>query len=411
MALYRFLKPSPHPSSRPGMVTWIINMLLLAGLVCLYLVGFGQLAGSTWSDRLFTVVLYASFASTGALISIRKPGNPIGWIFSGVVFLFLVTAYAVDYAQFGLVQQPGSLPGAIWAAWLSHWLGTVPFAAMLTFTFLLFPDGYFFSPGWRWVAWFIILMTSVQVIAQMLNPGPMSSFNNFNNPLGIQQAAVPLHWLVAVLPTLGGVAILASALSLLVRYRRSQGSQRLQIQWIALGTALPIVTLFLVTLFSPNIGESSSLFDQVFNLLFLFSVLSFPVTTTIAILRYRLYDIEVILQRTLVYTTLTGLLALVYFGSVVLLQRVSRLFMDSESPLAVVISTLAIAALFTPLRRRVQALIDRRFYRRRYDTNQVLQSFSIHLREEVDLEQLNQRLLATVEEAIQPEGVSIWMKN
>ncbi|RPJ47532.1 MAG: hypothetical protein EHM21_08135, partial [Chloroflexi bacterium] len=377
-------------ASRLGLALFIFNMLLLAGLVGLHLAGIGNLGEEHWFERFLLMLVFIAFATTGALITTRRPENMIGWIFSGVVFLFLVEYFAEDYALYSLVIRPGALPGGVLAAWLGPWLGTVVFGSMLTFTFLLFPNGRFLSPRWRAFGWIVGALIVVQALAIMLNPGPLPDYPDHENPLGIEAAGPLLDWIVAVAPTFGSFAILLSTLSLLLRYRRARGIERLQIQWIALGAALPVLALFLVSVFNPRLGENGLLADQVFNLLIFFSIMAFPVTTAIAILRYRLYDIEFILRRTLIYATLTGLLALVYFGSVVMLQQVFRAGWGGESPVAIVISTLVIAALFSPLRQRIQALIDRRFYRRRYDADQILQNFTARLRDEVELEPLSQ---------------------
>ncbi len=211
----------------------LVNIMLLAGLVGLYLAGIGDLGGKNGMERIFAILVCTSFTATGALISSRQPENLIGWIFLGVMSLYLVDNYSHVYAAYSLTLHPGALPGGIWAAWLYSWLGTISFAALLTFTFLLFPDGRFVSPRWRWVAWFTVAMTTLQVVAQMLNPGPLVDANGRRNPFGVAEAAPLLHWFVRNPPSLGRAVILLSAISLLVRYRRARGNERLQIQGIA----------------------------------------------------------------------------------------------------------------------------------------------------------------------------------
>jgi hypothetical protein len=223
------------------------------------------------------------------------------------------------------------------------------------------------------------------------------------NPLGVEALEPVLDLSDPIMFAPYFAVLFASAVSLVVRFRRSAGVERQQIKWLAY-TVSVIPVWFLV---NPVIVDNPFLVGAIDALLFA----GVPVATAIAILRYRLYDIDVVINRTLVYGVLTATLAGVYFGSVVSLQYLFRSFTGQESQLAVVASTLAIAALFHPLRRRIQAFIDRRFYRRKYDAVKTLEAFSVKLREETDLDALTGELVAVVEETMQPAHVSLWLRS
>jgi len=283
------------------------------------------------------------------------------------------------------------------AAWVWSWIW-VPGTILIMIIPLLFPDGNLPSPRWRIVVWLAVFNTILMTITAAFNPGPLETITMIENPFGIEKLASFFEATTIITAVIHVVIILLATISLLQRYRRSLGIERQQIKWF-----LYAFVLFAITTPTSQLGFPWLL---IATLTFVF----IPVTAVIAIFRYRLYDIDIIIRRTLVYGVLTALLLLLYFGSVVLLQQVLRALTGQDSPVVIVISTLAIAALFSPLRRRVQNTIDRRFYRRKYDAQQALAAFAASARDEVDLEHLQVELLSIVQEAMQPEGVSLWLR-
>ncbi len=269
-----------------------------------------------------------------------------------------------------------------------------------------FPTGQLPSPRWNWLPWLaignallfgtlILFLSEVQSLDGSWGPLP--------NPIGfisqtwLDEKFMPI-WLVLLLALLGG-----SVLSLYGRYRNAGRVERQQIKWLLLAGA-QFVVVYAFFFINSETEQSGSWA----NFLFLPSALAIPVAVAIAILRYRLYDIDIIIRKTLVYAVLSAMLALVYFGLVILLQSALEAASGQQSPVAIVISTLVIAALFAPLRRRVQDFIDRRFYRKKYDAQQVLAQFAQTARDETDMEALTAELLRVVQETMQPDGVSLW---
>jgi hypothetical protein len=268
---------------------------------------------------------------------------------------------------------------------------------------LYFPDGRLISPRWRWLVRFALIFCVGEAVVLALTPGEIRQ-EGIVNPLGVEALRPFLDVLNPLVYGLYLTLLFASAASLVVRFRRSGSAERQQIKWLALA-ALVIPVWFLTN--TPIEAVSPTLFLVMDA--FIFSA-TIPLAAGIAILRYRLYDIDVVISRTLVYGSLTVMLALVYFGGVTLLQGVLRGLTGQESTLAVVASTLAIAALFNPLRRRIQSFVDRRFYRRKYDAAKTLAAFNARLRDETDLDALGRDLMGVVRDAIQPEHVSLWLR-
>lgn len=362
-------------------------------------------------------VPFLAFPIVGALIASRRPHNPIGWICLAAGFLFLLLGVTEYYSVYG-VAEPGSVPFPVVMASLGNWLWVPAVGLFATYLFLLFPDGRLPSRRWRPLAWLSGAVIVVLSGGFGLAPGPVTSLPpGIRNPFGLEQ----LPWLSDAanvgFPLLA-LCILASVVSLVLRYRRSRGEEREQIKWIAFAASV-VGLLFLIgiviqLIYAPEPPSWTELLDVV-------TVLSYagvpidagvPIAVGFAVLKYRLYDIDLIINRTLVYGSLTASLALVYFGGVATTQAVFRaLTGQQEQPqLAIVISTLVMAALFNPLRRRIQSLIDRRFYRSKYDARKTLDAFSAKLRDETDLEALNNELVEVVRETMQPAHVSLWLR-
>jgi hypothetical protein len=351
------------------------------------------------------VLLAVTFPLVGALVASRRPGNPLGWIFCLIgLSQGLVTA-GWEYATYALRTAPGTVPGGELASWFGAWAWAPGLGLLLTFGLLLFPDGRLPSPRWRPVAWLSAVPVAVWcgpvAVAAWTARGP-----ELLDPAGEDPSGA------GVVETMGFLSFqlmlvcgLASVLSLVLRFRRSRGVERQQLKWFVYAAA---VTVTGVVVTETLVVPEGSVLDGVLALLGLAVVPSIPVAAGVAILRYRLYDIDRIINRTLVYGVLTALLAGVYAGGAVLLPRLLDL---GESQLTVAASTLAVAALFQPARRRVQSSVDRRFNRARYDAAQTVERFSARLRDEVDLDALNAELLAVVDQTVQPSSASLWLRR
>jgi hypothetical protein len=360
--------------------------------------------------------LFLAFPLVGALIASRHPENAVGWLCLAVGLLFTLSGVFDYYGYYG-AGTPGSVPFPVAMAGMSDWIWVPATGLLGTYVLLLFPDGRLPSRRWRPLAWLsgaVIFLLSVGV---MLAPGRLGNLAGVSKPFGIEGA----EWLTAaayaVLPLLP-LCMLASALSLVLRYRRSGGEERQQIKWIAFAASVVVVLYAIVMIVSFVFPEESwTTAGSVWwlNLLTYAVLASFtivPIAVGIAVLRYRLYDIDLLINRTLVYGLLTATLALAYLGSVAATQAIFRTITSQEQlpQLVVVASTLLIAALFNPLRRRIQSFIDRRFFRSKYDARKTLEGFSMKLRDETDLEALNVELVGVVRETMQPSHVSLWLR-
>jgi PAS domain S-box-containing protein len=372
-------------------------------------VGVPVYAGAPVYDYwLENTVIAISFSTVGAIITPRlPPQNPIGWIFCSIGVIAGMRLFVSEYAIVTLLAEPRSvpamLPGGEVLAWISSWLW-VPHIGLFVFLALLFPDGRVPSSRWRPFAWLVGVVIVTGTVSVALWPETAAGFDLVNHPLGIEVATDTVNPVEAILYALGLVA----AASLLVRLRRSMGVERQQLKWFAYAVAVLATSAILAYVVSESVR--AVWLEWVSFMLVIASVVGLPVAVGIAILRYRLYNIDLLLNRTLVYGALTAVLAAVYIGSIVLFQALFRAFTGQESQLAVVVSTLAIAALFTPLRQRIQSFIDRRFYRRKYDARKTLEAFSAKLRIETDLDALSSELIDVIRETMQPTRVSLWLK-
>ena len=382
-------------------VAWSMLAIFVISLVLGFVLAIAN--GTVQQDATNQAMLFVGFSAfmvVGALVVAHRPGNAIGWIFSAIALLAFTGQLASEYATYAYVTRPGSLPGAILAAWYGSWPWWLVLALALVFTPLLFPTGRLVSPRWRPVAWLAGATTAVATLLTSLQP-TLGTFGDqvVMNPIGVTAVGDLVGSAVglALLGLLVLSAVLALA-SLVIRFRRSRGEERQQLKWFTYACALlPLAAL------------GDFLPGPVGDLLFAALVLLLPVATGIAILRHRLYDIDRLINRTLVYGLLTALLGGVYAAAVLVLGLFGGVGRDPPS-WAVAGATLAVAALFQPARRRIQSVVDRRFNRRKYDAARTVEVFSRRLREEVDLDTLSAELLAVVDETVQPAKASLWLQ-
>ena len=372
---------------------------------------------------LATIVLFSllalTFTTVGAVVASRRPENRIGWIFCAGGLILSVTVSAENYTEYALNASTGSLPGVQYAAWIASWALAPTLLLVATMLFLLFPDGKLSSREWGFVAWTAVVASVVVALGDALGRSNLGTdFGSMGNPFAVEGAVGNfLQMLGGFGLTLLFLCFLASVAALFVRLRQARGVERQQIKWFAYVAAVmgtgPLVMLMLG-------GGYSAIQELMWYLGYFVGILGFallPVATAIAILKYRLYEIDRIINRTLVYGALTVTLAAGYVATIMALQGIGRLvfqapfraFQGQESALATVAATLAMAALFNPLRRRIQSFIDRRFYRSKYDARKTLEALSAKLRDETDLEALSDDLVRVVRETMQPAHVSLWL--
>jgi hypothetical protein len=356
-------------------------------------------------------VLLLAYGTVGALIASRRPGNAIGWIFCAVGLALAVASAASGYADYGLYGNGDALPAAELAAWLSVWLNIVVLFVAPCLLFLLFPDGRPPSTRWRPVVWLTAVAGGGIFFTLAFSPGELDKYTypGLPNPLGVGgEVGDVLTAIESIGDGILPIVVLVTISSTVIRFRRSSGRERLQLKWVAYTAALTAAS-FLVSFVLPEpvprVAEDAVFFLGVV------AFAAIPIAAGVAILRHRLYDIDVLVNRTLVYGLLSLSLAVVYVSGIASLQGLFRTLTGQESQLAVVASTLMIAALFGPLRRRVQGFIDRRFYRRKYDAAKTLESFSAKLRDETDLETLSGDLVGVVRETVQPAHASLWLRG
>jgi hypothetical protein len=365
---------------------------------------------------LLVSVPFLAFPLVGALIASRRPHNPIGWICLAVGLLWMLLGLFDYYGVYGLAK-PDTVPFPVVIYALVEWLWLPTVGLLAIYLLLLFPDGRLPSRRWRPLAWLSGAVIVLLAVDSVLAPGELTDLEGVRNPFGLEGAP----WLVdaeIVLLLLFVACILASAVSLILRYRHYGGEVREQIKWIALAGSFvglllsTVLGLIIVTEVMRGSGGSTPLWLQGLLFVMLLSFAGVPVAIGFAVLKYRLYDIDLLINRTLVYGSLTVSLAVVYFGGVTVTQAIFRALTGQEEQpqLAVVVSTLVIAALFNPLRRRIQSFIDRRFYRRRYDAAKTLEAFAAKLRDETDLDALSNDLVGVVRETVQPAHVSLWLR-
>ena len=385
---------------RAAVLAWgmcVLALALISASLVLALLGTASVVGLDFP------LVGVSGALVGGLVASRKPRNPVGWFFLAGACIGGLQALAGTYAVYGLIVDPGSLPLASLCAWFSGAFQIVGPIFGFVLLPLYFPNGRPPTPRWALITWVTLGVLPVAMLLTAFSPGEAIYGTGIPNPLAIE-ALRPVN--EALRPFVFALYIglmLAAAVSLVVRLVRSRGEERQQIEWFVFAAAL-VPVWFVI---NAPIEQASPILFRVLDALIISSV---PVAAGIAILRYRLYDIDRIINRTIVYGVLSLLLGLIYFGAIVLSQQVFVLLTGQRSTLAVVVSTLAIAALVNPLRHRTQSFVDRRFYRSKYDARKTLESFSARLRDDTDLEALNDELLWVVRETMQPAHISLWLR-
>ncbi|MDP8950101.1 MAG: hypothetical protein M3N00_07645 [Actinomycetota bacterium] len=361
-----------------------------------------------------TAALVLSLSTIGALIATRRPENRIGWILLAAGLAIAAGLSAGWYVELSLAEPSGRLPGTEWIAWVQQWILVLGLGQALAFLPLMFPNGRLPSHRWRPVGSLAAAALAMIGFTLAFAPGKLEEYPEIENPLGLT-VLEGSFW--SYVNGAGWATFLASSLlsvaSVVVRFRRAGGVERQQLKWFASAGALVaigVVAIFAAYASTPVAHTDAPPYVEAAQLLLFASLTSLPIAVGVAILRYRLYEIDLLINRTLVYGSLTAILALVYLGGVVGLQGAFRAFTGERSTLAVVASTLAIAALFNPLRRRLQGFIDRRFYRKKYDAAKTLEAFSVKLRDETDLDALTSEVLGVVRETMQPAHVSLWLR-
>jgi hypothetical protein len=374
--------------------------LVLTGPVLLYLTVRGGaliFALAFGAIQIFTAVV-------GAVVASRLPENAVGWILLGIGTALGLTNTSSAYGTLGTTTPTGPLPGDDIAAWMGSWsFVPVVFGGVMLLIYV-FPDGHFLSAAWRRIAQVSAVIVACATFVDALIPGQLDDASEIENPV------VATGWLGDVVsraqtitdPLALPVFALA-AVALIVRFRRSHGIERQQLKWISFALILVAVSLGLTAGVPGFAGELTFI-------LALFALAAMPIAIGFAMLRYRLYDIDLVINRTLVYGVLTATLAAVYLGSVLLLQLGLNRFTEGSS-LAIAISTLAVAALFRPARGRIQDAVDLRFFRHKYDAGQTLERFAVHMRGQVDLTGIGTDLLAVVTDTVQPAHASLWLRT
>jgi len=389
--------------------------LLCAGLAAAALVLVGLDAPTIGNPgiavgRALMIVALLGLATVGAAIRRHRPHNRMGWVLLGGATLGAVNFAAGLYGLRALTPDAGHVPLARYAAWLFTWTDFPAIFGLLVLTLFLFPDGALPSSRWRPPLTLAAAGTALVTVVAALAPGPFPDpefYGAWTNPFGA--AGAPgrlLHAAAAWAYPVMAASLAIGAASLLVRYRRSDTQQRRQIKWLVYALALTVVVNAWVTV-APDFGP---LLEGLEGIVYGLAVLAIPVGAGIGILKHRLYDIDRLINRTLVYGLLTVLLAGVYAGVVLALGQLFGRLRAEPPSWAVAGATLTVAAVFQPARRRIQAMVDRRFNRSRYDAAKTIEAFSARLRDEIDLDTLTAELLAVVHQTMEPTGVSLWLR-
>lgn len=393
-------------TARLAWSVWGLCVVLLAIALVLFVInGEARPAGSYSSLDAVVDVAILGFPTVGAVITARQPDNAIGWLFLATGLGNTLAQALLEYGAYALLHAPGTVPGGAWAGLMADVVIWPAVAATSLLVFILFPTGHVPSRGWRWLVWAVAADVAAYVVGTLLAPGELRYFP-VPNPFPVSSSVVSAVGDVAA-PALS-FGLVLGLVALAVRFRRSRGVERLQISWMFYLCAVLIASIPVTTALSFTDLHVGGI--PVSELAFVVLLLAIPWAVGVAILRYRLYDIDVVINRTLVYGALSVTLGAAYIGSVLLLQLVLSP-MTQGSGLAVAVSTLLVAGLFRPVRSRIQAMVDRRFFRRRYDAARTLEVFGTRLRDQLDLDALGTDLQAVVRETMQPAHVTLWLRR
>ncbi|MEY2513781.1 MAG: hypothetical protein QOJ89_1139 [bacterium] len=396
---------STTPSSRLAWGLGAFGVLLAPAASVLDLVAIGAIGGPDAFYLAFLLCFAAvqlTATAVGAVVAARLPSNRVGWILLAIGIGLGMRQLFGAYGLLGNISASGPLPGDDIAAWLGEWTFTPAVAGGAVFLLHLFPDGRFMSRRWKLVCLAGAAVVALVTAADALKPGALDSIESVSNPLGATGSLADLVDVVLGLESpLAVLAFGSAVVGVVVRLRRSRGLERQQIKWVMCACVIVGVGLAVTGVF-----PDSAVYPLLFSLL---ALAAMPVAVGVAMMRYRLYDFDLVINRTLVYGALTATLAGVYLGSVLLLQLLLS-SVTGGSGLAVAASTLAVAALFQPVRARIQRGVDRQFFRRRYDAARTLEAFGARLRDEVSLDALDAELRSVVAQTMQPTHLSIWMR-
>lgn len=398
-----------RPSAILAWLVLTVCVVVIAIAHALALIGTGQSNGS-WE----VTASFLAFPAVGALIISRRPKNTVGWIFCAIGLGAATTSFTAGYVSYAVAKHTDTqlATGLADALGNAVWPVNMGLGSLLLF---VFPNGKLPSRRWRPVFWLDVACTIAMVLAGLLHAGPLESHGRVVNPVGVGGARPLFTAMQSVAQTVFVFATLAAIISVVVRYRHATGALRQQIKWFAYAgvtvALIVVVTIFVADALTPRGQDPSK--TAFSNIGFALGFTMLPLGAGVGVLRYRLYDIDFLINRTLVYGSLTAVLAAVYFGLVFVAQSLTQAVTGQTRPQPVIIvaSTLLIATLFNPLRRRIQTTIDRRFYRAKYDTVRTLEAFAVSLRAETDLVGLRQRLVAVVLETMQPAQVSLWLRH
>jgi len=391
---------------RTGALAWALWTLAILGLFpiawfdqLLRQAGRPELVQLNASGVLYVVAILSA-STVGVVLASRRPRHPVGWLLLTLGLSVTVDGVASGYASYGALARPGALPGARAVAVYAS-TGVLWARVCIGFVLLLTPTGSLPSPRWRWWARLAVVAAVLYLAARALLPRPLSPpYQSISSPFAVPALAGPMLTVRAVTGVLTYLPVVAAAASLVLRFRRARGTERLQLRWVVLAAALTAVATPVALIVAVQQNEVVLVWTAGV------WVVMLPLAIGAAVLRYRLYDLDRIINRTLSYGLLTVVLGGGYAGVVLGLGRL----VGSRSNLAVATATLALAAVFQPARRRVQDVVDRRFNRRRYDAALTIQAFSARLRQQIDLETLTAELLSVVDQTMQPTRVSLWLR-
>src|SRR5215217_1233330 len=385
---------------------WALSLALTALSLLLLILNLSHPDVPVYSFWAENVLFSIGYSTVGAVIVPRmSQENPIGWLFCAIGLLWAALHFIGEYAIYTLLAAPGSLPAGELANWVYTWPWVLGLG-LIVFLSLLFPNWRLPSARWRWFARISAILTLVGMALAAFSPGPIVvGLPAIRNPLGIESLPNAYKSVQVLMLVLIGISVV----SLVVRRVYARGVERQQTKWFTYAATVAAGGAILKFIISDPldlvwIGGVGYAFV-------LIGLAGIPISMGIAIMRYRLYEIDLLINRTLVYGSLTAVLVALYVVGIVVLQRIFVTLAGQQSTLAVVASTLLIAALFNPLRRRIQSFVDRHFYRSKYDARKTLEAFSATLRDETDLEALNSELVGVVRETMQPAHVSLWLRS